>query len=185
MTPKARVAYELYRDLGSTRTLQRVADLQGRPPRRGASQILRWSAKYEWQRLTAEHDHKQLRKALGKREVMRERGMQRMVDEQEELIDRLLAIARDTRVLPVMDRQGMQVVAPDGKPLYKPLVKTSTQVETIKWILGVIGYVPVKRMEITDRTEESLDTAAAVTRSMTLQQLDALAEILDDDDPDE
>lgn len=55
MTPKAQVAFEAYRDMGPSRTLRGAADLLGLSPR-SASHVRRWSAKYEWERLVAEHD---------------------------------------------------------------------------------------------------------------------------------
>lgn len=182
MTPKARAAYELYRDLGPKRTLQRVANLQGRPRRRGVSVLKGWSAKYGWQKLTADHDHAKLRKALGGRENMRERTTQLLVEAQDEMVELLLAVARDTRTLPVMDRQGIQVVDANGEPVYKPLVRTSTRVETIKWILGVVGHVPVKRMEVIDHSAEKLAEAATAVGKLSDTKL---ALLIADDDPDQ
>jgi hypothetical protein len=182
MTPKARAAFEIYRDLGPGphgRTLKKVAELLGRRSIEGLSV---WSRKYEWGRLCAEHDHASLREALGQREIVRERGQQRLIDYIDEAISVLHRVMTDGRQLPILDRNGEQILGPDGEPLYRPLVRASTQANCAEKILGIAGLVPVKRMETVDRTGESLDAAAAVLRSMTNKQVDALSALLDEDD---
>ena len=124
MTPKARAAFELYRDLGPDRSLTKVAEMQGR---RSSRQLETWSSRYNWQRLMAEHDHAEMREALGQREIVRERGTQLLVDWIPRAAAKLLQIMTDERALPVLDRNGEQIEGPDGEPLFRPVVKASVQ----------------------------------------------------------
>ncbi len=179
MPAKARAAFEVYRDMGPTRTLPALAELLGR---KSASGLKAWSSRHDWTRLCAEHDHAELREALGKREILKERTLQKMVDRSDEAAEVLYEIMTDRSVLPVLDRQGEQVRGPDGEPLYKPVVKPSTRAMCAEKILGIGGLVPVKRTETVDRTGESLDAAAAVLQSMSPKQLVQLQKILGGDD---
>ncbi len=56
MTPRAKVAFEIYRDLGRGRSLDQAANVSAYNRRTLTS----WSSKYEWVRLCAEWDHKGL-----------------------------------------------------------------------------------------------------------------------------
>jgi hypothetical protein len=178
MTPKARAAFEIYRDLGPTRTLKRAAELIGK----GVYMLNQWSAQYQWVRLCEEHDHAELREALGKREIVKERTLQTIIDRSSEAADVLYEIMTDRRVLPVLDRHGEHMLDGDGNKMYKPVVKPSTRAMCAEKILGIGGLVPVKRTETIDRTAESLDAAAAVLQSMSPTQLKQLHEILSGDD---
>ncbi len=182
MTPKAAVAFEVYRDLGPSRSLAQVSKLMGT----ALSNLNAWSAKYEWVRLTTEHDHAELREDLGKREIIRERGTQQLVDAIPRAVKTLVDIMEDTRQLPILDRQGNQMrgaATKEGKPgalLFKSLVKASTRANCAEKVLGIAGLVPVKRMIVEDRSGEALDAAANVLRAMTKRQVDRLIEDLDD-----
>lgn len=178
MTPKARAAFEIYRGLGPARTTKEAAALVGTTQRT----LQGWSSKYEWVRLCTEHDHAELREALGKREIIRERGTQQLIDAIPKAVKVLMDIMEDERELPILDRQGNHQKDADGEFMFKPLVKASTRANCAEKILGIAGLVPVKRMETIDRTAESLDEAAAITRAMTPAQLEALIKILGDDD---
>lgn len=178
MTPRVRAAFEVYRDLGPTRRLIDAAKLINR----SHSLLQEYSAKYEWTRLVTEHDHAELREALGKREIVRERGTQRLVEMIDDAVTVLHGVMMDQRQIPILDRQGVHMEGPDGELLYRPLVKASTRAQAAEKILGIAGLVPVKRTETVDRTAESLDAAAAVLRSMSPRQIDQLLAILDGDD---
>ncbi len=180
MTPKARAAFEIHRDYGPSRTLAKTAELVSS----AHSTLMSWSSKYEWTRLCAEHDHAELRDALGKREILRERATQSLIDMMDDAVSVLHSVMMDTGRIPIKDRDGNQLKDLDGNPLYKPMVKASTRANCAEKILGIAGLVPVKRMETVDRTAESLDAAAAVLRSMSPKQIDQFMAILDgDDDP--
>ena len=186
MTPKAQVAFEVYRDLGPSRSLAQVSKLMGT----ALSNLNAWSAKYEWVRLTTEHDHAELREGLGKREIIRERGTQQLVDAIPRAVKTLVDIMEDTRQLPILDRQGNQMrgaATKEGKPgalLFKPLVKASTRANCAEKVLGIAGLVPVKRMIVEDKSAEALDAAAAILRSMSPKQVDQFLAIMDgSDDP--
>lgn len=166
MTLKARAAFELYRDLGPSRSLSRVAALQGRPPRRGQSQLARWSAKYEWVRLCIEHDHAKLRKALKARVLVRERATQKMIDGMDAAADVLLEIMLDRSRLPEYDRQGEQIVDGDGNEVYRYQVRASTRANCAEKVLGLGGLVQVKRTIMEDRSTEDVDEAAADMEAM-------------------
>lgn len=180
MTPKATAAFEIYRDLGPSRSLDRLAELSTSPRRVLAD----WSSKYEWVRLVTEHDHKELKEDLASRTLVRERATQKMINAMDAAADVLLEIALDRSVLPVLDRQGEHMRGPPkegGSPgdlLYKPVVKPSTRANCAEKILGLGGLVPVKRTEIIDRTGEELDEAAAVMESMHPDDLAEFRQII-------
>lgn len=180
MTPKAQAAFEIYRDLGPGRSLDRVAELSS-VRRRSLSD---WSSKYEWVRLVTEHDHRALKEALASRVLVRERATQKMIDGMDKAADVLLEIALDRSVVPVLDRQGEHMRGPakeDGSPgelLYKPVVKPSTRANCAEKILGLGGLVPVKRTIIEDRSSEDLDEAAAAMESMHPDDLAEFRELV-------
>lgn len=177
MTDKAQIAYEVYRDMGPTRSLLKATRALGLSDR-SHSQLRRWSSKYDWQRLVGEHDYKSLRESLGKREITREACMQRFVDRLNDACDTLYHIMMDKRNIPIMDRQGNHVTDEHGHKLYKPMVRASTRAMAAEKILGIGGLVPVKRMEVTDKSGEALDEAAQAIATMTPEQLIAYREIL-------
>jgi len=152
------------------------------------SSLRQWSARYNWVGLTEEHDHGELKEALGKRELVRERATQRLVDMMDDAVTVLHDVMTDDRQLPILDRQGEQLRGPapaEGEPgplLYRPLVKASTRAMCAEKILGIAGLVPVRRTEVVDRTGEQLDAAANVIRAMTPAQRAQLLDILDTDD---
>jgi hypothetical protein len=168
MTPKAKVAFEIYRDLGPSRTLDQVVKLGTH----SHTVIKDWSRKYEWVRLVTEHDHSSLREALGRREMDKECATQIVVDAQGSLIAEALEIARDKRVLPILDRQGNHIMDPDGKKMYKPVTRQSTRLEAIKWLTGLVGHVPVKRTEIVDRTGDDIDELTELLATVHPDDLD-------------
>ena len=178
MTGKASVAYDLYCAMGPTRSLSTLAEQMGHPPGY-LGQLKRWSARYGWQRLAAEHDHAALREGLGQREIVKERALQMLVDWLPEAAQTLYDIMTDSDRLPILDRHGEQALDPDGQPMYKPAVAVSTRLEAAKALMGIGGMVPVRRTEHVDRTEESLDAAANVVRSLSPAQVDGLIKILD------
>lgn len=182
MTTKAARAWKVYRDLGPQRTLKEAAELLGYS-RRSNSTLAKWSAKYGWPRLAAEHDHATLRESLGRREIVREQTLQSMVDRMQETSDLLWGIITDAERLPVLDRHGEPLKDKDGNPITKPTVKASTRLEAMKTLLGITGLVPVKRLEHVDKTAEGLDAAANVIRTLTPAQLEQLSGILDSDEP--
>lgn len=175
MTPKAQVAYQIYRDLGPARTLSQVAQLQGRS---GNTQLERWSAKYEWVRLCAEHDHAELRGALGQRSIVRERALQRLVDSMDQAVVVLLDIMADNSQVPVLDRQGEQMTDDEGNGLYRYQVRASTRAQCAEKVLALGGLVPTKRTVVMDRTCEELDEAASVLESMHPDDLDEFMAIV-------
>lgn len=168
MTVKALAAFEVYRDLGPSRSMPQVAKLIDT----AASTLKAWSAKYEWVRLVLEHDHKELKEALASRVLVRERATQKMIDGMDQAADVLLEIALDRSVLPVLDRQGEHMRGPGGDDggqgdlLYRPVVRASTRANCAEKIMGLGGLVPVKRTEIINRTDEDLDEAATFMESM-------------------
>ncbi len=178
MTPRAKVAFEIYRDLGPKRSLAKVAELGSSRLRTLSS----WSSKYEWVRLCAEYDHRALKESLASRVLVRERASQKMIDAMDQAADVLLEIALDRTVVPVLDRQRNHMIGPPGpdgepgEPLYKPVVRASTRANCAEKIMGLAGLVPVKRTIIEDRTGDDLDEAAAVMESM---HPDDLAEFRD------
>lgn len=180
MTAKQRAAFEVYRDIGPSRTLKAAAELLGK----SASLLIGYSAKYDWTRLVTEHDHKELKQALASRVLVRERATQKMIDGMDQAADVLLEIALDRSVLPVLDRQGEHMRGPageDGSPgelLYKPVVRASTRANCAEKIMGLGGLVPVKRTEIIDRTDEDLDEAAAFMESLHPDDLADLREMI-------
>jgi hypothetical protein len=178
MPPKAQAAYEIYRDLGPKRTLKDAAKLLGK----SQSVLREWSAKHGWVALAAEHDQADLKEALGKRELVRERATQRLVDMMDDAVTILYDVMMDDRKLPVLDRQGEQLADEDGNKLFRPLVKASTKVMCAEKILGIGGLVPVKRTEVVDRTGEQLDAAANVIAAMSPAQVARFIEIMDEDD---
>ncbi len=180
MTAKQRAAFEVYRDLGPSRTLKEAASLLGK----SSCLLEKYSSKYEWVRLTTEHDHKDLKQALAARVLVRERATQKMIDGMDQAADVLLEIALDRSVLPVLDRQGEHMRGPagdDGSPgelLYRPVVRASTRANCAEKVMGLGGLVPVKRTEIIDRTGEDLDEAAAFMESMHPDDQAELREML-------
>ncbi len=180
MTPRAKVAFEIYRDLGPSRSLDQVAEL-GTANRRTLTD---WSSKYEWVRLATEHDHRDLKQALAARVLVRERATQKMIDGMDQAADVLLEIALDRSVLPVLDRNGAHIRGPsgdDGEPgelMYRPVVRASTRANCAEKIMGLGGLVPVKRTETIDRTGEDLDEAAAFMESMHPDDQAELREML-------
>ncbi len=180
MTPRAKIVFEVYRDLGPSRTLREaIALTDSRKPT-----VEDWSSKYEWVRLVTEHDHKELKEALASRVLVRERAAQKMIDGMDQAADVLLEIALDRSVLPVLDRQGEHMRGPagdDGSPgelLYRPVVRASTRANCAEKVMGLGGLVPVKRTEIIDRTGEDLDEAAAFMESMHPDDQAELREML-------
>jgi hypothetical protein len=180
VTPRAKIVFEIYRDLGPSRTLRQAADLTDS---RFAT-VTAWSSKYEWVRLCAEYDHKELKEALAARVLVRERATQKMIDGMDAAADVLLEIALDRSVVPVLDRQGEHMRGPsgdDGSPgelLYKPVVRASTRANCAEKIMGLGGLVPVKRTIIEDRSSEDLDEAAAVAESLHPDDLAEFREIV-------
>ena len=167
MTDKAYEAFEIFRDLGPSRTLTQVAEITGKH----IQQLYKWSSKYKWMRLCVEYDNKDLKKKLGERESIRETALQTIIDRMHTAIDKVFSVMTDDRQLPVFDRQGEQVIGPDGKPCYKPLVKASTQLQAAQMILGIGGLVAVKRTEVVNKTAEDIDRAAGIMSTMTPDQL--------------
>lgn len=186
MTPAARRAFEVYRDLGADRTQAAAADKLGLSTR-SRTHLRTWSAKYHWVQLCQEHDHAHLKEQLGEREIIKETALQKVIGYSVEMVDVLYAIATDVSVIPVLDRHGKPDLGPatdehpDGEPRFKPLVKASTRAQAAQTLLGIGGLVAVKRTEYIDRTPESLDEAAALLRTMSPRQVTKLGEILDGD----
>lgn len=170
MTIKAAIAYELYRDLGPSRSLAQVATLQAR---RTVGQLKRWSTKYEWVRLTAEHDHAALREALKARTLVRERATQKMIDGMDAAADVLLEIMLDRSQLPEYDRQGKQKLDADGNEIFRHQVRASTRANCAEKVLGLGGLVPVKRTINEERTTADIDEAASDMESMHPDDLEA------------
>ncbi len=181
MTPRARAAFRIYRDLGPGRTLRQVTELLGK---RSPSTVRGWSARYDWADLVAEHDHAQLREAFGQREIVKERALQTLIDRMHEAAETLYAIMTDDKSVPILDRHGEIALDENGEPLQRPTVKASTRLEAAKTLLGLAGLVPVKRTEHVDKTAEQLDQAAAVLRTCSPEQLEAFMEILGSGDDD-
>lgn len=178
MTTLAKAAFEIYRDLGPTRTLAQAAELMGK----SYSQLNTWSHTYGWTKLCTDHDYSKLRDSLGRRELQKEGALQVMIDRCNEAADVLYEIMTDTRSQPILNRQGEPLIDPNtGEAMVKPLVKASTRAMCAEKILGIGGLVPVKRTEMVDRTSEGLDAAAAVLQSMSPSQLEQLQKILDND----
>lgn len=178
MTPKAALAFEVYRDMGPTRSLRKLAQYLGLSYKSN-SQLRRWSSRYGWQALCAEHDHKDLRDALGKREITREQCLQhKFIDRMNDAADTLYEIMMDKRKIPILDRQGEPVKDEQGRKLYKPMVRASTRAMCAEKLLGIAGLVPVKRTETVDRTGEALDEAAQAIATMSPAQLEEFMDIL-------
>ena len=176
MTPKARAAFDVYLEMGLTRTLRELGELTGH----SKSTIRGWSSRYEWTRKAKEHDHQHLKEQLGEREIVKERNLQRIVDISDEAISVVYDIMTDKGKLPLLNRQGEHAVDDKGNKIWKPTVKASTRLEAAKTILGIGGLVPVKRMEHIDKSGEQLDAAANVLRAMSPKQVQRLIEDLDD-----
>lgn len=177
MTDRAQLAFEMYRDMGPKRSLRQVTQLLGLA-RGSHSMLRRWSAKYGWQRLIEEHDYKQLREGLGKRELAREACLQRFIERMNDACDVLYQIMMDKRNIPILDRQGNHVTDQGGHKLYKPMVRASTRAMAAEKILGIAGLVPVKRMEMIDKTGEALDEAAQAIATMGPDELQEFRDIL-------
>jgi hypothetical protein len=178
MTPNAQAAFEVHRDFGPSRTLKKTAELVGK----SLSLMEKWSSAHNWSQLCAEHDHAELKEGLGRREITREHGTQRLVGMIDDAITVLHSVMMDNNVIPIKDRDGNQMTGIDGNPLFKPMVKASTRANCAEKILGIAGLVPVKRMVVEDKSAEALDAAAAVLRSMSPKQIDQFLDILDDED---
>lgn len=178
MTKPALAAYKTYRDLGDTRTYKKTLELLGKSTK-SDSQLSRWSTKYGWPQMLEEHDYQRLRESLGKREVVIEMTRQRVIDWMGEAAGVLHTIMTDNRVVPVLDRHGKVMRAPDGELMVKPMVKPSTKVVCAKSLLGMGGLVEVKRTEHIDRTQESLDQAAQVIDSLGVEELEVVMAMLD------
>jgi hypothetical protein len=170
MTAKAWAAFEIYRDLGRGRTLAETAERMGY---RSQSHVRAWSAKYDWTKLVAEHDHSGLKEHLGQRVVVREHALQKLIDGMDAASDVLLEIMLDRSKLPILDRHGKPELDADGNKMYKYQVKPSTRALCAEKVLGIGGLAPVKRTEIVDTTGENLDEAAAVLESMHPDDLKA------------
>lgn len=180
MTDKAESAFEIYRDMGPTRTLKGAAELMGKH----VGQLNRWSARYQWARLCEEHDHGDLKEKLSQRETVRETALQTILDRMQIAIDKVFDVLTDDSKLPVLDRQGEHLTGPDGEPLYRPVVKPSTQLMAAQLVLGIGGLVAVKRTETINRTGEDLDRAAGIMSTMTPEQLKRLVADLQSSEPE-
>jgi hypothetical protein len=181
MSGLAQDAFEVYRDIGPSRTLAQAAKLL---ERKSDAQLRTWSAKFGWVGLCAEHDHKELKKSLSLREVVRQQAQQQLVDGMSLAAGVLMEIMLDRSMLPVLDRQGEHMrgpAGPNGEPgelLFKPVVKPSTRANCAEKVLGLAGLVPVKRVEVADTTGEELDAAAAALENMHPDDLDEFAAIV-------
>jgi hypothetical protein len=180
VTPRAKIVFEVYRDLGPARTLRKATDLTSS---RFAT-VTAWSSKFEWVRLVTEHDHRELKESLAGQVLVRERAKQKLINGMDSAADVLLEIALDRSVLPVLDRQGEHMRGPpgdDGSPgelLYRPVVRASTRANCAEKVLGLGGLVQVKRTETVDKTGEELDEAAAFMESMHPDDQAELREML-------
>lgn len=174
MTDKAESVFKIYRDLGPKRSTKEAAELTGK--NRGV--VERWCTRYRWVKLCEEYDNRALREKLGQRETVRETALQSIIDKMQIAIDKVFDVLTDDRKLPVLDRQGEQMLGPDGEPLYRPIVKPSTQLQAAQVVLGIGGLVAVKRTETIDRTGEDIDRAAGVMSTMTPAQLKRLVKDL-------
>jgi hypothetical protein len=170
---KAKVAYEIFRDLGPKRTLPGLAAAMGRDPSY-LSTLKQWSSKFSWQKRALAHDHKTIREGLAQRTVFREQGLQQLAEGVDEAVGQVLGIIRDQRMVPIKDRNGDKI----GE---KPLIAASTKLEASKLLLGIVGIVPVKRIELT-QDQESLDEKIdKLLSEVPTEKLAALEEIFASD----
>jgi hypothetical protein len=94
MTPSAKAAFKVFRDMGPDRTLPAAAELLGR---KSASGLQGWSSKYEWVRLCAEYDHIHVHmspKVAMAYKVYRDMGPSRTLKEAARLLDKSESLLR-------------------------------------------------------------------------------------------
>lgn len=202
-TSKAKAAWEIYRDMGPDRSLAKVVEAMG--SKRGyIQQLKRWSARYDWPGRATRHDHEALREALGERVIVREQVVQSMVERAMRAAEILYTIAEgrvpDGDKEPVLDRHGevMTMILTDEhgepkldeagepmrQPVTRPVVKPSTRMEAATRILGNVGIVPPKRMELSGPDQSVLRLGVEVVSKMSDRSLEALAILLEDDEDD-
>jgi len=183
MTDKAWRAFVVFRDIGPQRTIDQAAELLGYSSNNNTT-LARWSTRYNWVRLCTEHDHRELRQALGQRNVIRERATQELVDALPIAIQTMLNIMLDQTKIPILNRDGSPMTDPDGNQLFRFVVRASTRLDAAKTVSAIAGLVPVKRMEVKDTSGETLDEAAGLIKSLTPQQVEAVIEAVAKDDAD-
>jgi hypothetical protein len=151
-TGSALVAWRTFLELGPGRSLAATVEAMGRKPSyRGL--LARWSAANDWQGRAAAHDQQELRACLAGRSEIRERALQQLVDAAGRASQIVLEILDDVSCVPVLDRHGRQV----GE---RPRVAASTKLEAAKWIHGVLGIQPVRRLELEVKSPPTVSDVA-------------------------
>jgi len=170
-TPAAARALETYLQLGPARSMPRVAEVLGyRPSYVGA--LKRWSRRYGWPALAADHDRQSIRDSMGASAVHRDRARVDLAAAASEAVATALTILRDMSMLPIVDRHGEKI----GE---RPLVAASTRLQAAQWILATIGVAPVKRLELEVQKQPTLeDQADAIADCATTDQIRQLRALI-------
>ena len=170
-SPAAARALEVYLQMGPMRTLARVAEALDHPPGY-VTTLNKWSARYGWQLLVADHDRQSIRESMGASAVHRDRARVDLAAAASEAVATALTILRDTSTVPILDRHGEKI----GE---RPLVAASTRLQAAQWILATIGVAPVKRLELEVQKQPTLeDQADAIADCATTDQIRQLRALI-------